>query len=79
MGAHGLSFAPSSSAHAGWIAANVGLRWRFVAGIPWVIDLDAFVPLRVPSVRARNSAGEYVYRDPRPLGALLSVGPAWVF
>jgi hypothetical protein len=77
--AAGHGYTVSRSSTGPWVVASGGVRLRFVAGIPWALDVDGVFPLHVPAFRAETTAGTPAYRDPSPAGALLSVGPAFTF
>jgi len=77
--AAGHGYAVSRSSTGPWVVAAGGVRLRFVAGIPWALDLDGVFPIHVPAFRAEDAAGNPAYREPNPTGALLSVGPAFTF
>jgi hypothetical protein len=75
----GHGYTVSRSSTGSWFVASGGVRLRFVAGIPWAIDIDGVFPLHVPAFRAESAGAGPVYREPNPAGALLSVGPAFTF
>jgi hypothetical protein len=77
--ATGHGYTVSRSSTGSWVVAAGGVRLRFVAGIPWVLDLDGVFPIRVPAFRAEDASGNPSFRNPNPAGGLLSVGPAFTF
>jgi hypothetical protein len=75
----GHGYTVSRSSTGSWFVASGGVRLRFVAGIPWAIDIEGVFPLHVPAFRAESAGAGPVYREPNPAGALLSLGPAFTF
>lgn len=76
--AQGRGYAVSRSATGPWIVAEGGVRLAAKLGIPWVIDVGAALPLRVPAFRADTALGAS-YLELSPAGTLLMVGPAFLF
>ena len=77
--AAGHGYTVSRSSTGSWLVASGGVRLRFVAGIPWALDVEGVFPIHVPAFRAESAAGTAAFREPNPAGALLSVGPAFTF
>ncbi len=77
--AAGHGYTVSRSSTGSWLVGAGGLRLRFVAGIPWALDVDGIFPIHVPAFRAESASGTAAFREPNPAGALLSVGPAFTF
>jgi hypothetical protein len=76
--AQGRGYAVSRSATGSWVVAVGGIRLIAKLGIPWVVDLGAVLPLRVPAFRADTSLGPS-YLQPSPAGTVLMVGPGLLF
>jgi hypothetical protein len=77
--AQGHGFATPRSATGLWVGAQGGLRLVLAAGVSWVLDLEGVFPVHVPEFRAESGAGQPLYRQIDPTGALLSAGPVFFF
>jgi len=72
--AQGSGFSVSRGSTAFLFDALAGLRTEFRAGIPWVVDLEIFAPIKGVSFRVDREGSTSVVRQPEPLGVMLSVG-----
>jgi hypothetical protein len=72
--AQGSGFATSTGSTSLLFDATFGLRAELRAGIPWLLDLEMFAPIKGVSFRVDRPGGTPAVLQPEPLGVLLSLG-----
>lgn len=74
MNARGRSYERSYSPTGFWLGITSGLRLELDAGLPWLLDVTAVLPLRADPFTVARAGGDEAARQPSSAALLIALG-----